>query len=71
MQKQSIFRKYAVLASLGYMGGTIYTTSYIRFAFYTQLIDSLHMTNVQLGLVSTITNMISFIIAIPGSYLAD
>ena len=71
MQKQSTFRKYAVLVSLGIMGGTIYTTSYLRFAFYTQLIDSLRMTNVQLGLVSTITNAISFIIAIPGSFLAD
>ena len=71
MKKQSTFRKYAVLVSLGFMGGTIFTTSYIRFAFYTQLIDSLRMTNVQLGLVSTITNFISFALTIPGSFLSD
>lgn len=71
MKKQSTFRKYAVLVSLGFMGGTIWSTSYVRFAFYTQLIDSLHITNTQLGLVSTITNALSFVLTLPGAYLSD
>ncbi len=71
MQKQSTFRKYAALISLGFMGGTIYTTTYIRFTFYTQLLDALNMSNVQLGLASTITTGLYMIIGIPGAYLAD
>lgn len=71
MQKQSTFRKYAVLISLGFMGGTIFTSMYVRFSFYTQLLDSLHITNTQLGLVTTIVSVISFVLTLPGAFLSD
>ncbi len=71
MQQRSKFKKYAALISLGFMGGTIFTSSYVRFSFYTQLLNSLNMSNTQLGLVSTITSIISFILTFPGAYLSD
>ena len=41
MQKQSPFRKWMGLISLGYMGGTIYLLMYVRYCFYDQMMDAL------------------------------
>lgn len=71
MQKQSTFRKYAALIALGFMGGTIFTTTYVRFTFYTQLLNALHMSNIQLGMATSITSALYIIIGIPGAYLSD
>ncbi len=71
MQKQSPLRKFMALLSLGYMGGTIYLTTYLKATFYTQLLDTMNMTNTQLGLVTTIVNSTALILSVPGAYLSD
>ncbi len=71
MQKQSKFRYWMGLISLGYMGGTMYLLLYVRYVFYDQMIGVMNCTNAQLGLLNSAAAAIGTIVAIPGAYLAD
>lgn len=71
MLKQSKFRYWMGLISLGYMGGTMYLLLYVRYVFYDQMIAVMNCTNAQLGLLNSAAAAIGTIVAIPGAYLAD
>ena len=71
MQKQSPFRKWMGLISLGYMGGMIYVPLYLRYVFYDQLMQTMQVNNAQLAMLNTVNAAVAFIVSIPGAYLAD
>lgn len=71
MQKQTPLKKWLMLISLGFMGGTFYMSAYVGGTFYTQLVEGLNMTNTQYGLASTIVSPIGAILIIPGAFLGD
>ncbi len=71
MQKQTPLKKWLMLISLGFMGGTFYMSAYVGATYYTQLLTALNMTNTQYGLASTIVNPIGIILIIPGAFLGD
>jgi len=71
MQKQSPFKKWMGLISLGYMGGMIYVPMYLRYVFYDQMIQIMGVNNTQLGMLNTVAAVVGFIVTIPGAFLAD
>ncbi|MBE6031024.1 MAG: MFS transporter [Clostridiales bacterium] len=71
MQKQSPFRKWMGLISLGYMGGTIYLLMYVRYCFYDQMMEALQCTNAQLAFLNTICSILGFPLSFVGAFLAD
>ncbi len=71
MQKQSTLKKWLMLISLGFMGGTFYMSAYAGGTYYTQLVEGLAMTNTQYGLAKTICSPIGIILLVPGAFLGD
>ena len=71
MQKQSTLKKWLMLISLGFMGGTFYMSAYVVPTYYTQALEALHMTNTQYGLANTIISPIGIALIIPGAFLGD
>ncbi|MBQ9972977.1 MAG: MFS transporter [Firmicutes bacterium] len=71
MQKQSPFKKWMGLISLGYMGGTIYLLTYVRYCFYEQMIEALQCTNAQLSFLNTAFSVVSLPLSFIGAYLTD
>lgn len=71
MQKQTPLKKWLMLISLGFMGGTFYMSAYVGATYYTQLLTDLNMTNTQYGLASTILGPIGITLIIPGAFLGD
>ena len=59
------------LLSLGYMGGTIYLLPYVKYSFYTQMMDYIGCSNTQLGFMLTVFSLVSAIGMIPGGMVAD
>ena len=59
------------LISLGYMGGAIYLLPYVKYSFYTQMIDYIGCTNAQLGFMLTVFAIASAAMMLPGGFLAD
>ena len=59
------------LLSLGYMGGTIYVLPYIRYTFYTQMMECMNITNTQVGLLSTVFAVVTAVTMLPGGMFAD
>ena len=59
------------LISLGYMGGAIYLLPYVKYSFYTQMIEYIGCTNAQLGFMLTVFSITCAIIMLPGGMLAD
>ena len=71
MQGQTTFRKWASVVSLGYMGGLMFTLMYIRYVFYDQMMDAMSINNAQLGMLTTISGLVSIVANIPGGYFSD
>ncbi|MBE6030571.1 MAG: MFS transporter [Clostridiales bacterium] len=71
MQKQSPLKKWLMLISLGFMGGTFYMSAYVGWTYYTQLLEALNMTDTQYGLSQTLLGPIGIILIIPGAFLGD
>lgn len=71
MEQQSTFKKWAVVVSLGYMGGLMYTLMYIRYVFYDQMMAAMNISNMQLGMLTTVSGIVSIIVNIPGGYFSD
>lgn len=40
MQKQTPLKKWLMLISLGFMGGTFYMSAYVGATYYTQLVEA-------------------------------
>ena len=59
------------LISLGYMGGAIYLLPYVKYSFYSQMIEYIGCTNAQLGFMLTVFGLVCAAIMIPGGMLAD
>ncbi|MEE8825098.1 inner membrane protein YihN [Lentilactobacillus sunkii] len=64
-------KQYMLLLLLGMAGGTIYDFPYIKYIFYNQMLSSMHITNTQLGLLTSIYGIGCMILYIPGGILAD
>ena len=71
MQKQSAFRKWMSLITLGYTGGTIFVLMYIRYCFYDQMMEAMQITNTQLALLNTVAATGLLIVKLPGGFLSD
>ena len=69
--KQGTFMKFLRLFTLGYVGGTIYCLMYIRYVFYDQMLELMGCTNVQLGLLNTVSSSVMLALFLVGPYLAD
>ena len=69
--KQGTLMKFLRLFTLGYVGGTIYCLMYIRYVFYDKMLELMGCTNVQLGLLNTVSSTISLALFLVGPYLAD
>ena len=63
--------KFLRLFTLGYIGGTIYCLMYIRYVFYDQMLELMGCTNVQLGLLNTVSSSVMLALFLVGPYLAD
>jgi len=64
-------RKYLQILALGIAGGSIYLIPYIRYVFYDWQIEAMGITNMQLGLLTTIYTIGNVILYIPGGIIAD
>jgi nitrate/nitrite transporter NarK len=64
-------KQYMLLLLLGMAGGTIYDFPYIKYIFYNQMLTSMHISNTQLGLLTSIYGIGCLILYIPGGLLAD
>lgn len=71
MEQQSTFKKWAAVISLGYMGGLMYTLMYIRYVFYDQMMEVMNITNMQLGMLTTVSGTVAILVNIPGGYFSD
>ena len=71
MQRQSAFRKWMGLITLGYTGGSIFVLMYIRYVFYDQMMQTMQVTNTQLALLTTVSGVMLAIVKIPGAVLSD
>lgn len=69
--KQGTLMKFLRLFTLGYIGGTIYCLMYIRYVFYDQMLELMGCTNVQLGLLNTVSSSVMLALFLVGPYLAD
>ena len=64
-------RYWLTLVAIGYCGGTIWTLPYIRYVFYDQMIQTMNITNTQVGLLGTVFSAVAIVRNIPGAYLSD
>lgn len=64
-------KKYLTLIVLGLAGGSIYIFPYLKYVFYDPLINVLHISNAQSGLLLTMYAIGCVILYIPGGILAD
>ena len=65
------FKKYLTLIILGLAGGSIYIFPYLKYVFYDPLIQVLHISDTQSGLLLTMYAIGCVILYIPGGILAD
>ena len=59
------------LISLGYMGGAIYLLPYVKYAFYTQMMDYIGCTNTQLNFMVSVFAFVTSLSMLPGGMVAD
>ena len=64
-------QKNMVLFLVSAMAGMMYLTPFLRFSYYDQMIEALHLTDVQLGTVSSFYGWFSLGLYIIGGYVAD
>ena len=64
-------KKYLTLIILGLAGGSIYIFPYLKYVFYDPLIQVLHISDTQSGLLLTMYTIGNMVLYIPGGYLAD
>lgn len=64
-------KKYLTLIILGLAGGSIYIFPYLKYVFYDPLIQILHISDTQSGLLLTMYAIGCVILYIPGGILAD
>lgn len=59
------------LLALGMCGGSIYIIPYIRYVFYTQMMEIMQCTNTQLASLNSVYAIIASCLFVPGGILAD
>lgn len=64
-------KKYLAILSLSLGAGAIYTMPYIKYVFYDALIESMNITNQQLGFLLTLYSTSCILLYIPGGWVAD
>ena len=69
--KNPTVKYWVSLISLGYMGGAIYLLPYVKYSFYTQMMDYIGCTNTQLNFMLSLYAFIAAAIMIPGGVVAD
>lgn len=63
--------KYLQILALGVAGGSIYLIPFIRYVFYDWQIEAMGITNMQLGLLTTVYAIGNAILYVPGGIAAD
>ena len=56
---------------LGMAGGSIYCLPYLKYIFYDQMIQTMHISDAQLGLMISVYSLACTIIQIPGGIISD
>ncbi|MFS0780264.1 MFS transporter [Bacillus sp. 1P06AnD] len=56
---------------LGMAGGSIYCLPYLKYVFYDQMINTMHISGSQLGLMITVYSLACTVIQIPGGIISD
>lgn len=56
---------------LGMAGGSIYCLPYLKYIFYDQMINTMHITDAQLGIMISAYSLACTIIQIPGGVISD
>lgn len=64
-------QKNIILFLVSAMAGMMYLTPFLRFSYYDQMIEALHLTDVQLGTVSSFYGWFSLVLYVVGGYIAD
>lgn len=64
-------RKYLTILSLSISGGSIYLIPYLKYVFYDQQIQVMHITNQQSGLLLSMYAIGCMVLYIPGGIVAD
>ncbi len=65
------WKKYLALLSLSLGAGAIYTMPYIKYVYYDALIESMAISNKQLGFLLTVYSISCILLYIPGGWVAD
>ncbi|MGC4018447.1 MAG: MFS transporter [Muricomes sp.] len=71
MESKSKVIKYLQIMALGVAGGSIYLIPFIRYVFYDWQVEAMGISNMQLGLLSTVYAIGNSILYIPGGIVAD
>lgn len=69
--KQSNFKKYLAVFSLGTIASSMYLLPYVKYVFYDALLIGLDATNEQLGLLLSVYAVVCALGYIPGGWVAD
>lgn len=64
-------KKYLALSALALGAGAIYAVPYIKYVYYDALIESMSITNRQLGFLLTVYSISCILLYIPGGWVAD
>ena len=64
-------RYYLSLVSLGIGGSSIFLLMYVRYVFYDQMIETMGISNTQIGLLTTMSSFVGFVLTIPSGFIAD
>lgn len=67
----SSFRKWSMVVLLAFFGRAIANVPYLREVYYDQVIQTLHITNTQLGVLSSAVGIASLFGYFFGGFLAD
>jgi len=64
-------RYYLSIFSLSVGGSSIFLLMYVRYVFYDQMIETMHVTNTQLGLLTTFSSAVGLILLPVKGYVSD
>lgn len=64
-------RYYLSIFSLSVGGSSIFLLMYVRYVFYDQMIETMHVTNTQLGLLTTFSSAVGLLLLPVKGYVSD
>lgn len=64
-------RKYAILILLSSMAGIMYLTPFLRYSFYDQMVDALHLTDAQMGMIGSFYGIFTLFLYLLAGVIAE